>query len=164
MPRIVIVAYGNPLRCDDGLAWRAAEQLEKKVSQPDVEIFTLHQLTPEVAETCRRFQCVIFVDAASPADVGRGNAGELRVREIEIRKDSAIPATRFSHALSPDAIIAMTAQLYGANPLTLSVTMIGDNFGHGESLSPAVTVALPLLVDRIQELVREFLSTGNTVV
>ena len=99
MPRIVIVAYGNPLRSDDGLAWRAAEQLEKKVSEPDVEIFTLHQLTPEVAETCRRFQCVIFVDAASRADAGNGSAGEIRVREIETRKDNAIPATRFlTHA------------------------------------------------------------------
>jgi len=161
MPRIVIVAYGNPLRSDDGLAWRAAEQLEKKVFQPDVEMFKLHQLTPEVAETCRRFQCAIFVDAASQADVGTGNAGEIRVREINSLRDSANPPTRFSHALSPDAILAMTAQLYGANPRTFLVTMTGDNFGHGESLSPAVTVALPLLVDRIQALVHEFLSTSE---
>jgi hypothetical protein len=42
--------------------------------------------------------------------------------------------------------------------------MTGDNFGQGESLSPAVTEALPLLVDRIHALVREFLSMGNRIV
>ncbi|MGZ4789512.1 MAG: hydrogenase maturation protease [Terriglobales bacterium] len=161
MPRILIVAYGNPLRSDDGLAWRAAEQLEKKVSQPDVEILTLHQLTPEVAETCRRFQCVIFVDAASRDEAGNGTAGEVRVRKIQTQKDSAGRATRFSHALSPDAIVDMSAQLYGANPRAFSVTMTGDDFGHGESLSATVTAALPLLVDRIEKVVKEVLGAGE---
>jgi Ni,Fe-hydrogenase maturation factor len=101
------------------------------------------------------------VDAASRDEAGNGTAGEVRVRKIQTQKGSAGRATRFSHALSPDAIVDMSAQLYGANPRAFSVTMTGDDFGHGESLSPTVTAALPLLVDRIEELVTEVLGAGE---
>lgn len=60
---ILVVAYGNPLRGDDGLAWRAADLLEQGELTPRIEVVRLHQLTPEVAETVRSRDAVIFVDA-----------------------------------------------------------------------------------------------------
>ena len=38
MARVLIIAYGNPMRCDDGLAWRAADEFERKLSDFEVEI------------------------------------------------------------------------------------------------------------------------------
>ena len=38
MPGVLIVAYGNPMRCDDGLAWRAADELERKLSGSEIKI------------------------------------------------------------------------------------------------------------------------------
>jgi Ni,Fe-hydrogenase maturation factor len=49
MPRILIVAYGNPMRCDDGVAWRAADALETNSCGGNVEILRRHQLAPELA-------------------------------------------------------------------------------------------------------------------
>src|ERR1700758_3673560 len=80
LPRALIIAYGNPLRSDDGVAWRAAEALRQKFSPAEVEIACLHQLAPELAETVSRFACVIFVDAASAPHAGR--PGEIRVEEL----------------------------------------------------------------------------------
>ena len=65
--RVLIIAYGNPLRCDDGVAWRAAEALEGKFPSEQVEILRLHQLAPELADAVRQRELVLFVDAAFDA-------------------------------------------------------------------------------------------------
>jgi hydrogenase maturation protease len=147
VPRILIIAYGNPMRCDDGLAWRAADALEEKVSSTDVEILRTHQLTPELAEAVSHAEGVIFVDAAVP---GEKQPGDIHTCHLNL------PAgpPRFSHQLSPDAVLALASQLYGVHPRSFAVTLTGESFEHGESLSPVVASALPALVARIDELVR----------
>jgi len=153
MARILIVAYGNPLRCDDGLAWCAADELEKRFCGSDVEILRTHQLAPELAEKVSRFETVIFVDAASAGGTN-GSAGEVRC--VDVVASEAMP--RFSHQLSPGAVLALAAQLYGAAPHAFCATLTGEFFDHGESLSPVVAAALPLLVARIEALVQSALS------
>ena len=151
MPRVLIVAYGNPLRTDDGLAWRAAAALQDKFSSSDVEIVRLHQLAPELAEAVSRSEAVIFVDANA---AGTGSPGEIRCAQIGLPE--APP--RFSHQISPDGIVALAHQLFGLKPTAVSVTLTGECFDHGESLSPGVTAALPALVARIETLVQQLLS------
>ena len=148
MPLILILAYGNPLRCDDGLAWRAAAALDGKFSTSQVEIVRTHQLAPELAETVSRCEAAIFVDAGAGSP-----AGEIRCAQVSLPE--AQP--RFSHQLSPHAIVALAHQLFGASPHAYSVTLTGDCFDHGESLSPAVAAALPALVARIESLIQQFL-------
>ncbi len=150
MPAALIVAYGNPLRSDDGIAWRAADALENKFSS-DVEILRLHQLTPELADAVRNFETVIFLDAAS-CDGPQDMPGTIRAEEI--RGATSEPA-RFSHVLSPKKILDLTLQLYGANPRAFVVTVAGENFGHGDFLSAPVASALPELVARIVRLIKE---------
>jgi hydrogenase maturation protease len=154
MARVLIIAYGNPMRCDDGLAWRAADELEGKFSGSDVEIVRRHQLAPELAETVSRCETVIFVDAASADAAGNGPPGEVRCAQIAMPEVEV----RFSHQLSSGAIVALASQLFFASPRAFSVTLTGECFDHGESLSPAVGAALPALVTRIEALVQQFLS------
>jgi hydrogenase maturation protease len=151
MPRVLIVAYGNPLRSDDSLAWRAAAALEDKFSSSDVEIVRLHQLAPELAETVSHCEAVIFVAATAAATVP---PGEIRSAQIGLPE----APLRFSHQVSPNAIVALAHQLFGARPDAHSVTLTGDCFDHGESLSPAVADALPALVARIEALIQQFLA------
>lgn len=134
------------MRCDDGLAWRAADALEGKFSSIDVEILRTHQLTPELAEAVSRAEGVIFVDAGVP---GERLPGDIYTCELDL---PAGPA-RFSHQLSPDAVLALASQLYAAHPRSFLVTLTGENFDHGESLSAVVASSLPALVARIDELV-----------
>ena len=151
MPRVLIVAYGNPLRTDDGLAWRAAAALEDKFSCSDVEIVRIHQLTPELAETVSRCEAVIFVDAAPALN---GPPGEIRCAQI---RPSETPSG-FSHQLAPEAIVALAHQLFAVRPAAVSVTLTGECFDHGESLSSVIAAALPALVARIETLVQQLLS------
>jgi hydrogenase maturation protease len=156
MSRVLIIAYGNPMRCDDGLAWRAADALEHKFAGAAVEILRTHQLVPELAETVSHSQAVIFVDAAS-SDGPNAQPGE--VREVPIGLPQGPP--RFSHHLSPAAVIALASQLYGAHPRAFSLTLTGQCFDHGEGLSPVVEAAMPALVARIETLVQSLLSPAS---
>jgi len=156
MANVLIVAYGNPLRSDDGLASRAARELEGKFPDTRVEILSQHQLVPELAETVSLFECVIFIDAAFPQSPQSGRPGELRVREITSAEVDR--RARSSHVLSPDVVVALAAELYHAQVKAFSVTVTGQNFEHGDSLSPAVAAAIPLLTERVSALVRQALS------
>jgi hydrogenase maturation protease len=146
-PPLLIVAYGNPLRSDDGVAWRVAAALQKIFPPDDAEILTLHQLGPELAESASRRQCVIFVDAAA----GPGHPGEVQAKEV-LPSDSDTETSVFCHAMSPSHVLALAAQLYHSRPRAFSASVVGENFNHGESLSPAVEAAVPALLARIEEL------------
>lgn len=153
MSRILIIAYGNPLRGDDGLAWRAAGELVARLGDAKIEIHTLHQLAPELAETISHQDAVIFVDAAAPA--ANRQPGEIcceEIREEEIRETGQERA--FSHQLSPHAVVALARQLYNRTPRAFSVTMTGQDFDHAESLSPPVVAAFPAFIQRIEALVQ----------
>src|SRR5690242_21899872 len=77
---VLIICYGNPLRCDDGLAWHAAEQLNPLFSPARVQIITCHQLTPELCETLHQVNTVFFIDAGSDGTPGE-QIGRASCRE-----------------------------------------------------------------------------------
>ncbi len=158
MPRILIVAYGNPLRCDDGVAWRAADTLSQKFPEAEVEILRLHQLGPELAETVRHFELVLFLDAARLDDAENIRPGDIRATEISARSSDTGERAHFSHVYSPPMILDLAWELYRSSPKSFIVTVAGDSFEHGDCLSPSVTIALPKFVARVDQLVREFLS------
>ena len=138
------------MRSDDGVAWRAADAFASEFPEHAVDIHRLHQLTPELADTVRNYRSVVFVDAAS-CDGSLTEPGTIRVEEILA---GASEPARFSHVLSPKRVLDLAAQLYGASPRTFVVTVAGETFNHGDSLSPAVARAVPELIARIAELVQ----------
>lgn len=154
MPHILILAYGNPLRSDDGVAWRAAEALQEKFPGSAVKVTRLHQLGPELAEPISQARAVIFVDASSQGEPGSTQCEPLAT------SDSAVH--HFWHAISPAAVMALAAQLYGSAPAAFCATIAGQNFDHGESLSPLVEAAIPDLIRRVEELVHSLSKNQNS--
>jgi hydrogenase maturation protease len=148
---VLVIAYGNPLRGDDGVAWRAADELVNQFAAPEVEVLRCHQLAPELADKMAQFETVIFIDAKSTAVEGT-EAGEVGVEPIH-PQDTLIAAARFSHQLSPATLLSMAALLYGALPRAYVATITGENFEPGEVLSPAVARALPELLKRIEAVI-----------
>jgi hydrogenase maturation protease len=144
---VLIIASGNPIRSDDGLAWHAAHELEDYFDAPDVEIRCAQQLMPELSEIISRSQLVIFVDATE-----EGTPGEVCCAMIGERLQNTGGG---SHQLTPAELIAMAQVLYGNKPSAFSVTVCGENFDHGEGLSSKVAAAMPQLVKTIAELVKQ---------
>lgn len=153
MARVLIIAYGNPLRSDDGVAWKAAEALQGRLPAANIEILVLQQLGPELAESISRCVGVIFVDAAS----GGKNPAEIRIKAMSAGLEKA-EVPRFCHALPPVALLGLADRLYGARPRAYSATIEGKSFEHGEALTAVVAAALPAFVSRIEELVGTLLA------
>jgi hydrogenase maturation protease len=142
MAPVLIIGYGNPLRCDDGVAWHVADALSCQ-NLPGVEIVVRHQLTPELASPVSQADTVLFVDAAEGAQ-----AGELKWAAVTPQLTLGV----FFHEFSPRVILGLAQDLYGACPQAFVISLTGECFDHGETLSGSVQKSLPRLCELITEL------------
>jgi hydrogenase maturation protease len=141
MPRTLIIGYGNRLRGDDAIGPIAAEHLREIVSDPEVEILALHQLTPELMEPISRTARVIFIDATA--------AGEPGV--VEERPVTADPqGGNFTHHSTPGSLLAGARALFGHAPEATLYTVRGEDFSFGEHLTPCTGKALLKVLERLQ--------------
>lgn len=137
---VLVIAWGNPLREDDAVAWHVLAGLRALESRPGLPLLELHrcqQLAPEMADRVSRAPGVVFVDTRRD-----GPPGEVRCEEI-------VPEARsnpLDHSLSPQALLVVAEQLFGRAPRAVVLTIAGQRFGIGEALSPAVRRALPRAV------------------
>lgn len=143
--RILVIGYGNPLRSDDGVGWRIADQLPARLQGSRVEVIQCHQLAPEMADTLRDADLVVFVDAAAEGSPGEWNHERLR---------AATSNGVFSHGPTAAALLALVHDLYGASPEAHLFTVCGSSFGYGECLSTDVALALPAVVAAMEALLR----------
>jgi hydrogenase maturation protease len=145
MPSILIIGYGNAIRGDDAIGWRAACELAEDAFPEAVAVLPAAQLAPEMAPEVAEADVVIFVDAAC-----EGSPGEIRRRSLA---PQPIPLGEMPHALKPADLIGLTRQLYDASPRCHLITLTGQNFEFQEGLSPVVAAAFPALLERVRDLV-----------
>jgi hydrogenase maturation protease len=145
----LVIAFGNPLREDDGVGWAVAEALQ---ARGRVSVLTVHQLGPELAEAVSEARTVVFVDAHCD-----GPPGAVRTESL-----SPAPARQdLTHVLDPGTLLLYSQLLYGSAPKAAMVSIAGTRFGLGQTLSPAVRRALPEAVSRVEHLASDIQpSTG----
>jgi hydrogenase maturation protease len=106
MKRPVIIGYGNPLREDDGLGWRAADLLASHPGLGEAEIIQRHQLTPELAEDLAEAAPVLFMDAAVDLAPGEIRCDRLEAKELK----------GGSHDFGPSELLWLAQDLHGCMP------------------------------------------------
>ena len=147
----LVIGYGNPLRADDGLGWVVAQQLRRELEGDrhcgDVVVLVEHQLTPELAEPISRARLVVFVDAREGHHPGR-----IDCRVVAPIGDGSLA---FSHDIDPSSLVQMARLLYGARPTAIVVSVEGEAFGYGTTLSTAVQAAVPRVIHRVRELLTD---------
>lgn len=123
--RVVVFAWGNDGRSDDGLGPRAAASIEAW-DLPGVRVVASSQLQPEHALDLEGAELALFVDAA--AGMGRAYA----LSELA----PAAGRRMFSHSMSPPELLALHAELHGGAALPSFLLAIrGTVFGMGLDLS-----------------------------
>jgi hydrogenase maturation protease len=140
---VLIIGFGNPLRSDDGLGWHIAERLSRQLSLNDVQVMAAHQLTPEMAELASRVERMIFIDASRA-----GTPGTLRC-------DVVVPVVvpnRYTHELSPASLLGLAKELYGRVPEAYLLTIAGESFDTGETMSATVEKGIPALLAEVDRL------------
>jgi len=103
--RILVIGYGNPGRCDDGLGPALADRLEK-LTLPGITIERDYQLVIEHAELAAQHDVVVFADAAVDVEGGA---------PFYLRRVHPAPADGvFSHHVTPQAVLRLAAVCFGS--------------------------------------------------
>ena len=125
MNRCVVIGFGNPLRQDDGMGWRAAELLGAALPEDVAEISICHQLTPEFAAKLENARLVIFLDAAVDQA-----PGEVTQRPVE-------PDGQFisSHSLTPGHLLSLAKLAYGCSPPAVLISGGALEMNPGDSMT-----------------------------
>jgi len=140
----IIIAWGNPLRSDDGAGWHVAELLRPRLSQ-NVRLLQCHQLSPELANEIAGARLVLFIDASV-----EHAPGTIRFRQCITESSNSNAMT---HGVTPSSLLSLSHHLYGARPRHALICSIGAaSFAFGEQLSPIVARAADALSNRIAAL------------
>jgi hydrogenase maturation protease len=137
---ILIIAYGNSLRRDDGAGLLLAERLEQAwlARQVYVERLAVQQLTPELTLEVAREEvsAVVFVDtkAVPPGET----EFEVQLCPVSASQCGAV----LGHHLDPTVLLTYTYLLYDKQLPAWLVTVPGVDFRHGEGLSQGAQQAL----------------------
>ena len=143
---VLIIGYGNTLRGDDGIGRRLVEELADR-KLPRVRTRSVHQLTPELAEELAACGAVIFVDASL------GRSGDT-VSMRQIAAEGRFAA--IDHVMRPNEVLAFARAMYGSTPPAWWLTVPGENFEVGESLSVAARTAAAAALVVIEEFVSKW--------
>ena len=118
--KTLMIACGNPMRRDDGVAHVAITLAANKF---DAVVHHVHQLTPELAAQLADFDRVVFVDA----DV---SAGGVAIEPVRPEGAGAI-----SHASSPAEIVQLARQLFKFSGEAWVCSIPAQDFSAGEGLT-----------------------------
>ena len=147
--RILIYAFGNPGRQDDGLGNRLVEELEpwlKEEAFDQVSTESNYQLNIEDADNIKDRDIVVFVDA-SVEDIDNIHLGI--VEPSEGRSEFTM------HAASPAYILALCIKLYQKHPETYLLQIRGYEWEFLEKLSPQAEQNLSMALSFIKERIKQ---------
>jgi hydrogenase maturation protease len=131
MSRVIILACGNPLRGDDGVALEIIRRLEGTDLDCETEFCCMQQWTPELAETISKSDLTIFVDASEDIP-----AGTMRLEALSIRHKQSSVTT---HSLNAEQLLSLARELYARTPGKAFLLAIGgESFELGGPLSEVV--------------------------
>ena len=144
--RAVVVGFGSTLRSDDGIGPHVAQRVAQVVDSTDVLVITRQTLTPDLVCDIENADRVVFIDA-SAAEA----PGVIREQWLESSSDTSADVV---HSLEPSGLLELCRRAFGRAPEAVLITVGGNTFEIGDTLSPEVRSSIPLLVGRTIELVR----------
>ena len=141
---LLVIGFGNTLRCDDGVGPRVAEAVEL-MGLPGVLTLSCHQLTPELAHPVSMAGSVVFIDAAVD------DPGHMALKKIEPMRSSLV----LEHAPNPRTLLALARDDFGRAPQAWMLTVPAEVLGFGEELSPVAKRGVKSAVQAVKDLHRE---------
>ncbi len=139
MKRQLVIGYGNPLRQDDGIGWRAAEIVAAQLPPDTADVIQCHQLAPELSASIETASAVFFLDAGIDQTPGTVTWHPL------------IPAEpgASAHALSAPQLLGLTQQLSGNAPPAWLISGGPFQMGFGDHLTPCGEACAQAIADAV---------------
>ena len=124
---ILIYGYGNPGRQDDGMGVALVEELEAWAQSEGLTGLVFdsnYQLNAEDALAVAESRTVVFIDAAQAAT----GTAPFKFRPLAPQKEISFS----THAMSPEAVLALADELYGARPPAWLLAIRGESWEPNE--------------------------------
>ncbi len=144
--RTLVLGYGSSLRRDDALGVMVAHEVEA-LGLSGVEVLTMTQLVPELAERLSQSQRVVFVDARA-AKLNQG----VEVQQFESSDNDSARGLGWTHVASIELLLYMSERIYGHRPQAWLVSVPAFDLGFGEGLSEPAMAGFAAAVARVREL------------
>jgi hydrogenase maturation protease len=141
-----IIGYGNPQRRDDGIGPYIVNRLRPLFKhRQDVDLLVLHQLEPDMVDTLKSADTLVFVDASVEA-LTEGRSW------VEVQPElNTMPF--LIHESAPAFILGLLQWLYHRQPKTWMVSVEGTDFGFGNGLSSGAKIRAEQVIGEIAEFV-----------
>jgi len=137
---VLLIGFGNPGRCDDGLGPALAQQLEG-LGIVGLEVDSDYQLTVEDAEAVSRYEVVVFVDASV------NGAEPFEFKRLEPHGSPGFS----SHSVEPEEVLMLAKTLFGKTPKAYMLGIRGYEFNEfGEGLSAKAAENLKAAVEFVR--------------
>jgi hydrogenase maturation protease len=144
VPRVLVLGYGNPGRCDDGLGPAVAAAVAAW-DLPGVTVESNYQLVVEDAAEVAAHDVVIFADATSEG------TRQFRLDPLEESDEVGF----CSHSLGPGAVTGLARRLFGACPRAFLLAIRGEDFNSfGEGLSATARQNLTAALVALEPMLR----------
>jgi hydrogenase maturation protease len=141
----LVIGYGNTLRRDDGAGPMVADAVAGW-GVSGLTAWSVHQLTPELAESVSRADLVVFVDA-------RHAQGGEKVILAPVSPDPSSTGV-IGHVSDPGVVLYLAEALYGRCPeAAWLITIPAIDLEMGEGLSPQAQAGVQEALARVADLV-----------
>jgi hydrogenase maturation protease len=144
LPKVLVVAIGNPDRADDGLGALVATKLAGRLPA-DVPLVARRGDILSLIEDWAGFDAVVCIDAAAPMGVPG------RIHRIDAGAGELPHGVSFasSHAFGLAEVTALAAALRSLPATVIIYAVEGGCFDGGAAMTPKVTVAVAEVADRV---------------
>jgi hydrogenase maturation protease len=151
---VLIFAYGNSLRRDDGAGFALGDVVERMLREAGLPVRRIdsRQLEPEMALdiSADAISSVLFIDTR--AVPGEPDADDLRVRICPVvPADDASPSV--GHHFDPSTLLVYARYLFNKEPPAWVITVPGVDFDHGEGLSGTALEAIRSAPEILRDLI-----------
>ncbi|HEX3031891.1 MAG TPA: hydrogenase maturation protease [Bacillota bacterium] len=160
MSEILLIGYGNPLCGDDGLGPAVAEGVAQQLREnplPGVDVLIKHQLDLVMSEQLRHYHTIVFIDAQTEL-----YDEAVVVSRLEASEGDRLPSPFSAHELHPGDLLALSDQLYQAQPEAWLVAVRGYHMELCEAISSAALINAEKAVSTVIELLKRLLSLRET--
>lgn len=147
----LLLAYGNSLREDDGIAPLLAESLQENT--PRIDVVIAHQLLPEHAELISNYERILFMDAKLGNRIGHVEVFSLSEHEA--------PQNTITHHFDPTMLLKSAELLYQKNSQAWCFSIESRHFDHSDSLSPSMQSQFEDIKNHLKKTIHELLINQN---
>jgi len=155
MQKILIYGIGNPFRCDDAVGIKVAEEVKKRIRNPNVSVTYGSIDGLAILDEILGYEKVLFIDSVKTR---HGIPG--KVYRIPLHPLKSTPPLSVSHGIDFMTALKLGKKFGYKMPRQIDILAIEieDNTSFSEECTQAVKESIPIVVDGIVREIEEMSS------